>query len=294
MDHIARKPEWLKAHLPGGTAYRKIQAALNRTGLHTICREARCPNLAECFGKGTAAFLILGNICTRNCLYCNVSCGIPGKPDSDEPLKLAETVRNVGLNYVVITSVTRDDLPDGGASFFAQCIGTIRKELPDCGVEVLIPDFKGDDDALKRVLESRPDVLNHNMEVVPAFFKKLRPGGSYQTSLKILGNIRSFNEAETGRAPIISKSGFMLGFGESEEDISILLCDLASAGCRSITIGQYQQPTRSHWPVAKYYRPEEFEAIKARAYEMGFSHVESGPLVRSSYHAASTRFKNHI
>jgi lipoic acid synthetase len=214
-------------------------------------------------------------------------------------LKLAETVRTVGLNYVVITSVTRDDLPDGGASFFAQCIGTIRKELPDCGVEVLIPDFRGNDDALRRVLESRPDVLNHNMEVVPAFFKKLRPGGNYQTSLKLLENIKSFNEAKAGQVPVISKSGFMLGFGESEEDISILLSDLASAGCRSITIGQYQQPTRSHWSVVKYYRPEEFEAIKARAYEMGFSHIESGPLVRSSYRAASTLYscwisKNHI
>lgn len=241
--------------------------------------------MTECFSSGTATFLILGNICTRHCLYCNVQHGKPEGVDESEPVRLVRAVEELGLQYIVITSVTRDDLPDGGAKIFARCVEKLQLVIPGCKVEVLIPDLRGNWDALERVIESSPFVINHNMEVVPALFKDLRPQGDYRISLELLQRAYKYSEYK-----IITKSGFMVGFGEGWDDILGLLHDLAAVHCERITIGQYQQPTRDNWPVIKYYHPDEFEMIKERAYEMGFKHVEAGPLVRSSYHAAETRY----
>ncbi len=234
--------------------------------------------MAECFSSGTATFLILGNICTRDCLYCNVAHGIPPKPDESEIENLIHAVREMNLSYVVITSVTRDDLPDGGAQFFADCITNLRRAVPDCKIEVLIPDFQGNPSSLEKVIHAAPDVINHNIEVVRSLFGRLRPQGNYEHSLELLDRV-----AQTS---VISKSGFMVGFGEQDEDILRLMDDLASVACARLTIGQYQQPTRRHWPVARYRTPEEFAVFKEQAYSRGFRYVESGPLVRSSYHAA--------
>jgi lipoic acid synthetase len=227
--------------------------------------------------------LILGNICTRNCLYCSVQHGTPGDVNESEPERLAGAVKELGLQYIVITSVTRDDLPDGGADIFARCVKKLYREVPGCRVEVLIPDLQGNWDALGCVIDARPHVINHNVEVVPAFFRDLRPRGDYHVSLELLRQAHHYGEDN-----IITKSGFMVGFGEDWGDILALLHDLASVYCERITVGQYQQPTRDHWPVMKYYHPDEFEVIKGMAYEMGLKHVEAGPLVRSSYHAAET------
>jgi lipoic acid synthetase len=277
-----RKPDWLKVRHPGSQPYRRVQGVLKQHRLHSVCQEARCPNIAECFQDGTATFLILGDICTRACRYCHVARGVPASPDPDEPSRLAEAVRALGLQYVVITSVTRDDLADGGAGSFAACIAAIRRQIQDCRVEVLIPDFRGSRRALEQVMTAAPAVVNHNMEVVPALFRELRPQGDYRTSLELLRWISKEASKE-----IITKSGFMVGFGESHADIMALMEDLAGVHCEGLTIGQYQQPTRDHWPVRKFYHPEEFEAFKAAATAMGFKHVEAGPLVRSSYHAAA-------
>ncbi|HAJ26081.1 MAG TPA: lipoyl synthase [Syntrophus sp. (in: bacteria)] len=274
-----RKPEWLKVRLPNTPDFNRVRGVLSRHGLHTICQEARCPNMSECFQDGTATFLILGSICTRNCRYCNVAHGVPAPIDKGEAGRLVFAVKSLSLKYVVITSVTRDDLPDGGAGTFARAIGALRESLPDIRIEVLIPDFQGQVAALEEVIAARPHVINHNIEVSPSLYAQLRPEGNYERSLKILGRV--------GRAPsLISKSGFMIGFGESTEDIYRLLEDLAGAGCQSVTIGQYLQPTTDHWPVRKYYHPDEFAEIRETALAMGFRHVEAGPLVRSSYQAA--------
>lgn len=277
-SQILRKPDWLKVRPPFSNECRKIKSTLNGLQLHTVCQEAACPNMAECFNSGTATFLIMGNICTRDCLYCNVEHGRPLAIDENEVNHLIDAVSKMKLEYVVITSVTRDDLPDGGAQVFADCLTRLRKENPSCKVEVLIPDFKGNHDALQKVIHAGPDVINHNMEVVKPMFAKLRPQGNYDVSLKLLENINS--------SSVISKSGFMIGFGESREDIVRLMDDLAAVSCARLTIGQYQQPTLKHWPVAKYYHPDEFAGFKEIAYRKGFQYVESGPLVRSSYHAA--------
>ncbi len=234
--------------------------------------------MAECFQSGTATFLILGNICTRNCLYCNVVHGTPRPLDENEIGHVVDAVREINLNYVVVTSVTRDDLSDGGASVFAEVIVRLRREIPGCKIEVLIPDFQGDREALEKVVAASPDVINHNMEVVESMFEKLRPQGNYRRSLDVLSGF--------AQTPIVSKSGFMVGFGETRDDILRLLDDLASVSCARLTIGQYQQPTHGHWPVARYYQPDEFDEFKAVAYSKGFQYVESGPLVRSSYRAA--------
>ncbi len=234
--------------------------------------------MAECFNSGTATFLIMGNVCTRNCLYCNVEQGKPLPIDKNEISHLADAVKKMKLEYVVMTSVTRDDLPDGGASVFTDCVKRLREENITCRVEVLIPDFQGNPGALQKVIAAGPDVINHNVEVVRPMFAKLRPQGNYEVSLNLLKNISS--------SSVISKSGFMIGFGESREDILHLMDDLASVSCARLTIGQYQQPTMKHWPVAKYYHPDEFAEFKEIAYQKGFQYVESGPLVRSSYHAA--------
>lgn len=234
--------------------------------------------MAECFASGTATFLIMGNICTRDCLYCNVEHGKPAAIDENEIQHLTDAVKKMKLEYVVITSVTRDDLPDGGAQVFADCVVRLREEIPSCKVEVLIPDFQDNSAALQKVIEVNPDVINHNMEVAKSMFAKLRPQGHYDVSLKLLKDV--------GASSVVSKSGFMIGFGESREDILRLIDDLASVSCARLTIGQYQQPTLRHWPVAKYYHPDEFAEFKEIAYQKGFQYVESGPLVRSSYHAA--------
>jgi len=275
-----RKPEWLKVRLPHSREYNRVKRILSSYNLHSICQEALCPNMTECFHSGTATFLILGTTCTRNCKYCNVHSGRPLTVDEEEPARLAQAVRELGLRYVVITSVTRDDLHDGGADIFARCVRLLRRDNPGCKIEVLIPDFRGDREALDRVIEVEPDVINHNIEVVQSLFRKIRPHGSYQGSLDLLGRLHRREK------PIISKSGFMVGLGERQEEIFDLLEDLAAVHCGRVTIGQYQQPTRAHWPVHKYYHPDEFAEFKRRALQMGFTAVESGPLVRSSYHAA--------
>ncbi len=273
-----RKPSWLKVRPPYADGCRPIQATLSDLQLHTVCREAACPNMAECFAGGTATFLILGNICTRNCLYCNVTHGHPVAIDKQEIEHLIAAVKKLKLNYTVITSVTRDDLPDGGAQIFADCIVQLRQAVPGCKIEVLIPDFQGQASALQKVIATNPDVINHNMEVPETLFGKLRPKGNYYLSLKLLSRVAA--------TPIVSKSGFMVGFGEKKEDILRLMDDLVAVSCARLTIGQYQQPTLKHWPVAKYWHPDEFAEFKEIAYSKGFQYVESGPLVRSSYHAA--------
>ena len=280
MPHL-RKPDWLKVRLPGSHPHKKIQGVLREHRLHSVCQEARCPNIAECFGDGTATFLILGDVCTRNCLYCHVAHGVPLRPDPGEPERLTDAVCSLGLKYVVITSVTRDDLGDGGAAHFAACISALRGRIPDCRVEALIPDFRGNQRALEEVMDAGPAVINHNLEVVPALFKDIRPQGDYRLSLELLRRISDDPSKKN-----VSKSGFMVGFGESHADILKLMEDLAGVHCERLTIGQYQQPTRKHWPVRKYYHPDEFETLKEAATARGFRHVEAGPLVRSSYHAA--------
>jgi len=278
---IKRKPEWLKVKLPASHEFQHVKGILSQFNLHSICQEAHCPNVTECFHSGTATFLILGNICTRNCLYCNVRHGTPEGLDEMEPERLTQAVKELGLRYIVITSVTRDDLSDGGAGIFARCVERLYQEVPGCRVEVLIPDLRGNWDALECIIKSKPHVINHNMEVGPAFFSHIRPQGNYHLSLELLHRISQYGEKK-----IIAKSGFMVGFGESWSDIMGLLYDLASVHCEMLTIGQYQQPTRKHWPVMKYYHPDEFEVMKGMAQELGVKHVEAGPLVRSSYRAS--------
>jgi len=283
---LLRKPSWLKVRPPYNHQCSSIRTTLADLQLHTVCQEAACPNMAECFTNGTSTFLILGNICTRNCLYCNVEHGRPEAVDEGEIHHLICAVRKMKLEYVVITSVTRDDLPDGGAQVFADCISELSKEMPACKIEVLIPDFQGNATAMEKVIAASPDVINHNMEVVEPLFDQLRPHGNYNISLKLLKQIAA--------TPGVSKSGFMVGFGEKREDILHLIDDLSSVSCERLTIGQYQQPTLKHWPVAKYYHPDEFAEFKEIAYQKGFKYVESGPLVRSSYHAARAEDKSFI
>jgi lipoyl synthase len=277
-SQILRKPSWLKVRPPYSNECRSIKSTLAGLQLHTVCQEAACPNMAECFAGGTATFLIMGNVCTRDCLYCNVEHGKPAAIDEKEIHHLIDAVRKMKLDYVVITSVTRDDLPDGGAQIFSKCISKLRNALPACRIEVLIPDFQGNSTALQKVINAKPDVINHNMEVVKLMFARLRPKGNYDISLNMLKNISS--------SSVVSKSGFMIGFGESREDILLLIDDLATVSCARLTIGQYQQPTLKHWQVAKYYHPDEFAEFKEIAYQKGFQYVDAGPLVRSSYHAA--------
>jgi lipoyl synthase len=272
-------PDWLKVKIGGGERFVHMKKLLRGSKLHTICEEARCPNIAECFGKGTAVFLILGDVCTRNCGYCNVKHGKPGSLNENEPLDVAESVKHLGLKYVVITSVTRDDLSDGGASVFNKTVNEVRKIKSDCDIEVLIPDFKGKISSLKKVIDSKPVVVNHNIEVVKELFSSVRPQGDYNLSLKVLENIKKINPS------VKSKSGFMVGLGENKKQIIDTMKDLKNVDVDFLTIGQYLQPTRSHAKIKKYYTPNEFEEFKKLAFDMGFEHVESGPLVRSSYNA---------
>jgi lipoic acid synthetase len=274
-----RRPHWLKVQASWGENYRRIKSLLAQSNLHTVCQEANCPNISHCFERGTATFMILGDVCTRGCTFCDVKRGIPLPVDEDEPERVAETVKKLNLNYAVITSVTRDDLDDGGASIFALTINEIKSSIPGCKVEVLIPDFGGSLESLKTVLEAKPDVLNHNMETVQRLYPQVRKGADYRRSLDLLRNVKEVDKS------MVTKSGVMLGLGESLEEIVELIRDLRNVDCNLLTIGQYLSPSNEHLPIAKFYHPDEFAELKVVGEEMGFAHVESGPLVRSSYHA---------
>lgn len=275
----SRKPPWLKLKLPSGPEYERVRTLIRNGSLHTVCQEARCPNQWECFSHRTATFLILGERCTRNCRFCAVEHGQTAPPDPDEPARVAETARSLDLRYVVVTSVTRDDLPDGGASLFAATITAIRRKIQDVHVEVLIPDFQGDPDALQTVVTARPDVLNHNIETVARLYPAVRPQAVYARSLEL------FRRAKRMDPAIPVKSGLMLGLGETGDEVHNTLRDLFDSGCTMLTLGQYLQPSAGHLPVERFVPPEEFDSWKKTALEMGFHQVASGPLVRSSYHA---------
>jgi lipoic acid synthetase len=273
------KPHWLKRRLPTGGMYEEMRALLTESRLHTVCEEARCPNIWECFSQQTSTFLIMGPRCTRNCGFCAVSIGPPDPPDPDEPVRVAQTVQHMRLTYVVVTSVTRDDLPDGGAGYFVRTIEEIRKRIPNALVEVLIPDFQGSKGALVTVVEAHPDVLNHNLETVPRLYPVVRPGAAYSRSLELLRLARQIDHS------IRTKSGLMLGLGEVSEEVKRTLQDIVDTGCSILTLGQYLQPTRQHLPVRRFIPPEEFDQWRETALEMGFSEAACGPFVRSSYHA---------
>lgn len=276
---MRRHPDWLKVKIGGGENFAKMKSILRNAKLHTICEEAKCPNIAECFGNGTSVFLILGDTCTRNCKYCNVKHGNPKSLNYNEPKDVAESVRKLDLRYVVITSVTRDDLDDGGALFFYDTIKEVKSLNKKCKLEVLIPDFKGNIESLKKIVSAKPDVINHNIEVVQELFPDIRPEGNYKISIKVLKNIKKIDNN------LKSKSGFMIGLGETKDQILNTMKDLRKANVDYLTIGQYLQPSKNHAEIKKYYTPKEFEELKNTAINMGFKHVESGPLVRSSYHA---------
>jgi lipoyl synthase len=273
------KPEWLKVRAPGSENYHRLKGLMRDLGLHTVCEEANCPNIGECWHHGTATFMILGSTCTRSCGYCNVTHGAPHPPDDHEPVKVASAIHALDLAYVVVTSVDRDDLADFGAGHFARTITETRKRIPQCRLEVLIPDFQGDEAALKIVLDAAPDVLNHNIETVPRLYRVARPGGRYQRALDVLRRSHAI-------APHIpTKSGLMVGLGEEWDEVIATLRDLRGAGVSIVTIGQYLRPSLANLPMTRYYSPAEFAELKRIGVELGFSHVESGPLVRSSYHA---------
>jgi lipoyl synthase len=275
-----RKPEWIRVKAPVTPEVIRLKKALRKQSLHTVCEEANCPNLGECFSKGTATFMILGNVCTRRCPFCDVAHGRPDAIDEDEPAKLAATVASMKLRYVVITSVDRDDLRDGGSGHYVDCIAAIRKKSPQTRIEVLVPDFRGRMDiALDILSKSPPDVMNHNLETVPRLYREVRPGADYNWSLKLL---KEFRQAHPD---VPTKSGLMLGVGEKFDEVVAVMADLREHDCQMLTIGQYLQPSRHHLPVSRYVDPEEFEQYRKLGEEMGFTNVASGPLVRSSYHA---------
>ena len=274
-----QKPDWLKRRLPTGPAFEKVKGMIGRDGLHTVCQEAKCPNIWECFSHKTATFLIMGSRCSRNCRFCSVPQGGLEPPDPDEPARVARVCREMGLKYVVITSVTRDDLADGGAGVFAETIKEIRNQIPNACVEVLIPDFQGDKQALFTVLRAKPDVLNHNIETVARLYPRVRPQANYDRSLQLIKRTHEYDP------DLPAKSGLMLGLGESSGEITKTLEDVHQAGCRILTIGQYLQPSKSHLAVERFIPPAEFEAWRKKALNIGFSEVASGPFVRSSYHA---------
>jgi lipoic acid synthetase len=273
------KPSWLKVKAPGSGNYQRLKTLMRTLNLHTVCEEANCPNIGECWSYGTATFMILGDTCTRSCGYCNVLHGAPKAPDPHEPANVASAIHAMELDYVVITSVDRDDLGDGGASHFARTIEETRARHSRCRVEVLIPDFKGDEQALHTVLDARPDVLNHNIETVPRLYRSARPGGRYERALQLLDRSRRY----ASRIP--TKSGLMVGLGEEFDEVVATLRDLREAGCQIVTIGQYLRPSLANLPMSRYYTPDEFAELKQIGIDLGFGHVESGPLVRSSYHA---------
>ncbi|HEV3062639.1 MAG TPA: lipoyl synthase [Vicinamibacterales bacterium] len=276
------KPEWLKVRAPGSPGYLRLKGLMRDLKLHTVCEEAQCPNIGECWTHGTATFMILGDVCTRACAYCAVAHGRPDAVDLAEPARVADAIRTLDLAYVVVTSVDRDDLQDGGASIFAETIRETRARLPRCRIEVLIPDFQGSQAALHRVLDARPDVLNHNTETVPRLYRMARSGGRYARTLELLERARRY-------APEIpTKTGLMVGLGEEHDELVATFRDLRRVDCQVLTIGQYLRPSPAHAPMVRYYQPEEFGDLKQIALDLGFVHVESGPLVRSSYHAHET------
>ena len=275
----ARKPGWIKVRAPGGPNYLRLQRLMRELDLHTVCEEARCPNIGECWEHEAATFMILGDVCTRNCAYCAVSHGTPTAFDPAEPARLAEAVETMGLQHVVITSVDRDDLPNGGAEAFAGCVTEIRSRLPETTVEVLIPDFKGSEAALRIVLAARPAILNHNLETVERLYRQARPGGRYHRALELLARARRI--APDG----LTKSGIILGMGEEWDELLVAMRDLRRSDVDILTLGQYLRPSDAHLPVARFYAPEEFEELGRIGRTMGFRHVQSSPLTRSSYHA---------
>jgi lipoic acid synthetase len=276
---LPKKPDWLKVRFPGGERYQRLKGLMRNERLNTVCEDARCPNIGECWNAGTATFMILGGVCTRSCGFCAVTTGRPQELDLLEPYRVAQAVRTLGLEYVVITSVNRDELETGGAEIFAACIKTIRRNDPNVRVEVLIPDFKGNWDALQMVVDARPFVLDHNVESVPRLYKQVRPQAIYERSLELI------RRAKDAAPDMLTKSGFMVGLGETPEELFQVMRDLRAHGCDIVTIGQYLRPTLQHLPIDRYYAPEEYEQFRALGRELGFAHVEAGPLVRSSYHA---------
>lgn len=276
---MGKKPEWFKVRRRHGKNYIELKQLMREQSLHTVCEEARCPNIYECWEKRTATFMILGNQCSRACRFCAVAWGRPNHVDREEPRRVAEAVEKMGLKFAVITSVNRDELADGGASIFAETIREIRARLPDCGVEVLIPDFEGNWDALQMVVDAKPDILNHNLETVPRLFRRVQPWDDYDRSLDL------FSEMARRDPEMITKSGLMVGLGETRDELVAVMRDLRQRDVDILTIGQYLPPSKRHFPLDRYYTPEEFDELRDIGYEIGFGHVESGPLVRSSYHA---------
>ncbi|MCH8814094.1 MAG: lipoyl synthase [Chloroflexi bacterium] len=274
-----RKPPWLKVRFPGGPNSIRLKAIMRDGGLNTVCEEARCPNIGECWEAGTATFMILGDTCTRSCGFCAVKSGRPLSLDRLEPMRVARAVQRMGLAHAVVTSVNRDDQPDGGAAIFADTIRWIRKLSPQTSVEVLIPDFVGDWDALAIIMNARPEILNHNTETVPRLYARVRPKARYERTLELLRRAKELDPGAT------TKSGLMVGLGETEEELLAVFGDLVDAGCDVLTVGQYLRPTKKHLPVDRYYPPQEFDELRSSALKLGFRHVEAGPLVRSSYHA---------
>ena len=274
-----RLPEWMKARMPGGPNYIELRNLLHGSRLHTVCEEAHCPNIGECWELRTATFMILGDICTRRCHYCAVTTGRPTGIDVMEPERLAQTVERMGLKYCVITSVNRDDLADGGAFIFAMCIRKIREQVPGCKIEVLIPDFDGSYPALKTAVGAKPDVLNHNIESTRRVFPRVRPRGDYGRSLELLARVKELDPT------MPSKSGIIVGMGEEWDEVVDTMRDLRGVGCDLLTIGQYLRPSQNHHPIARFYTPAEFDELRVIGESLGFKHVASGPLVRSSYHA---------
>ena len=276
------RPEWLRAPAPVGSNYRELKSLIERLGLHTVCESAACPNVGECWNQRTATFMILGNVCTRRCGFCAVQKGAPLEVDYDEPRRVAEAVAAMGLRFAVVTSVNRDDRKDGGAELFALTIRAIRERIPGCGVEVLVPDFQGSHEAMDIVMAAAPDVLNHNTETVPRLYRQVRLGARYERSLDML----AYAKSSSPRTPV--KSGLMLGLGETLEEVQEVMRDLRSSGVDILTLGQYLRPSSKHLPIVRFVPPDEFAELRRVGYEMGFGHVESGPLVRSSYHAADS------
>ncbi|UCC75278.1 MAG: lipoyl synthase [Gemmatimonadota bacterium] len=275
-----RKPSWLKARAPGTGEYTNLKRLMRAKTLHTVCEEAHCPNMGECWGQGTATFMILGDICTRSCSYCAVTTGMPERLDEQEPIRVAEAVGSMRLKHAVITSVNRDDLADGGAGVFAATIRAIRQRVADCSVEVLTPDFKGDMDAVAMVVEARPEIFSHNLETVRRLYRFIRPGGRYERALKVL------RHSQTVDPTVLTKSGVICGMGERRDELIEAMTDLAETGIEILTLGQYLRPSPRHLPIDRYYTPEQFAELKQIGEkEIGFKHVEAGPLVRSSYHA---------
>jgi lipoic acid synthetase len=274
-----RKPSWLKVKAPGGPNYLRLQNLMRELDLHSVCEEAHCPNVGECWEHGTATFMILGDVCTRNCAYCAVAHGRPPKYDIAEPARVAQAIAEMGLQHAVITSVDRDDLPDFGAYIFAETIRQIHERIPGCSVEVLVPDFQGNEDSIRAVLEARPEIYNHNTETVPRLYKKARPGGRYLRVMEI------FRYAKRIAPEIPTKTGMILGMGETIEEVITVMRDLRDVDVDILTLGQYLRPSDAHIPLDRYYTPDEFRKLYEIGMEMGFRHVESGPLVRSSYHA---------